>query len=251
MIHTLNRLAVEGLVASAGTYRTVPMTIKGSNHIPPDWQDVARHVDEMCDHVNGSDGSAVHLAAYVMWRLNWIHPFEDGNGRTTRAVSHLVMCARLGYELPGTKTIPDIISEDKQGYYDALDAADEAWKDDRLDVAVMEGVLQRALDIQLGTVLDEARAPTRPPAAGEVMRPSLPSQRRDADSRFSQVRKSIWTDRPRWLRALYFVVLFLVTGGWQLLTHWENPTVEKVRGWLVSQFQNETEPPSALPETSE
>ncbi|HET9282483.1 MAG TPA: Fic family protein [Candidatus Angelobacter sp.] len=51
--------------------------------------------------------SAIHLAAYVIWRLNWIHPFADGNGRTSRALSYLVLCTRLGERLPGTVTIPD------------------------------------------------------------------------------------------------------------------------------------------------
>ena len=28
---------------------------------------------------NWDDSTPVHLASYVMWRLNWIHPFTDGN----------------------------------------------------------------------------------------------------------------------------------------------------------------------------
>ncbi|MBL8221394.1 MAG: Fic family protein, partial [Bryobacterales bacterium] len=31
----------------------------------------------------------------VMWRLNWIHPFFGGNGRTARSASYLVLCASL------------------------------------------------------------------------------------------------------------------------------------------------------------
>jgi Fic/DOC family len=62
----------------------------------------------MCDYVNENwEGSSpVHLSAYVLWKLNWIHPFTDGNGRTARAISYLLLCLRLGYRLPGTNTIP-------------------------------------------------------------------------------------------------------------------------------------------------
>jgi choline-glycine betaine transporter len=28
------------------------------------------------------------LAAYTLWRMNWIHPFTEGNGRTARAAIH-------------------------------------------------------------------------------------------------------------------------------------------------------------------
>ena len=47
---------------------------------------VAELVEDMCDYVNENweAKSAIHLAAYIMWRLNWIHPFADGNGRLSR-----------------------------------------------------------------------------------------------------------------------------------------------------------------------
>jgi Fic family protein len=81
-------------------------------------------VEDLCDYVNGqwTTRTALHLAAYVMWRLNWIHPFTDGNGRTSRAASYLVLCLRLGYLLPGRRTIPDQIAEDRTRYYKALEA---------------------------------------------------------------------------------------------------------------------------------
>ena len=36
------------------------------------------------------------LGAYVLWRLNHIHPFINGNGRTARAASYFVICLKLG-----------------------------------------------------------------------------------------------------------------------------------------------------------
>ncbi|MGC9420356.1 MAG: Fic family protein, partial [Rhodovulum sp.] len=72
--------------------------------------------------------TGVHLASFVMWRLNWIHPFTDGNGRTSRAVSYVVLCVKEGVLLPGTKTIPEQITDlYRKEYYDAIEAADERY----------------------------------------------------------------------------------------------------------------------------
>src|SRR6266853_5258086 len=79
---------------------------------PPGAHMVPEEVEHMCDYVNDNweKSSPVHLAAYALWKLNWIHPFTDGNGRTARAISYLLLCLRLGYRLPGTNTIPEQIS---------------------------------------------------------------------------------------------------------------------------------------------
>jgi Fic family protein len=84
-----------------------------------------------------------------MWRLNWIHPFADGNGRTSRIVSYVVLSVKSGFILPGTPTIPDQIVNDRSGYFAALDAADAAYRDGRLDVTQMEELLGGMLARQL------------------------------------------------------------------------------------------------------
>ena len=121
----------------------------------------------MCEYVNDNQGkSALHWSAYVMWRLNWIHPFAGGNGRTSRAVSYLVLCARLGYKLVGTDTIPEQIVANRQPYYAALDAADAVWAEQRtVDVSKMEALLGNMLARQLSSVLADAAADTSPEAS--------------------------------------------------------------------------------------
>lgn len=84
-----------------------------------------------------------------MWRLNWIHPFADGNGRTSRIASYVVLSIRAGAILPGTPTIPDQIVDNRNPYFDALDAADLAWKEGRVDVSKMEELLGALLARQL------------------------------------------------------------------------------------------------------
>lgn len=158
-LQRLQRLAIKDIYTCAGNFRIGPVFIAGTTHQPPDPDTVSELVEEMCDYVNSNwaQSAPLHLAAYLMWRVNWIHPFTGGNGRTSRAVSYLVLCARLGYNLPGTVTIPDQIVSNRQPYYEALDAADAAWGAGTLDVSVMEQLMAEMLANQLSSVIDAAR----------------------------------------------------------------------------------------------
>jgi len=165
-ILALNRLALEGIERFAGNYRPGTVEISGSRHQPPDAFLVPSLVEDLCDYVNErwEGASPVHLAAYVLWRLNWIHAFFDGNGRTSRAVSYLVLCVRLGYRLPGRTTIPELIADDKKPYYKALEKADQANEAGKVDVSALEELLAKLLAEQLALTLREATGGAWPPS---------------------------------------------------------------------------------------
>jgi Fic family protein len=147
----LHRVALNGISSYAGLWRPAGIAIKGSKHEPVGAHLIPEYIEEICDYVNShlKTSSALHLSAYVMWRLNWIHPFTDGNGRTSRAASYMVLAIRTGYMLPGEETIPDQISENKKPYYEALEAADNAWEKGVVDVSTMEALLDSLLAKQL------------------------------------------------------------------------------------------------------
>jgi hypothetical protein len=67
-----------------------------------------------------------------------------------------VLCARLGYPLPGERTIPEEIVAERSPYYRALDAADAAMNEGRLDVSQMEELLSNMLARQLLEVHQKA-----------------------------------------------------------------------------------------------
>lgn len=151
------RLAVNQIYRCAGHYRDDAVTLDGADHRPPPHDQVPVLVDEMCDYVNKNwSAPPVHLASYLMWRMNWIHPFFGGNGRTARAISYLALCARLGFVLPGSKSIPELILEDRKPYYVALRAADAAWKNQKIDLSGMESYLSRLLSMQLVQIHEQA-----------------------------------------------------------------------------------------------
>ncbi len=155
----LQREALKGISSYAGNFRPGPVEISKSQHTPPDAHLVAEMVEDMCDYVNDrwSAASPLHLAAYVMWRLNWIHPFADGNGRTSRIVSYLILTVRSGFILPGDPAIPDQIASDRGGYFEALDAADAALRETgEIDVSKMEDLLAGMLARQLASFYQSA-----------------------------------------------------------------------------------------------
>ena len=157
----LHSVALDGIHMFAGTFRNGVATIHGSHHDPVPAFRVADEVADMCDYVNQhwSDKSAIHLAAYILWKLNWIHPFADGNGRTARAISYVVLSIRSNSLYPGTNSIPDQIATDKKPYYDALELADEAWKKTgQVDVTALEKMLGEMLATQLLQGLKEAQS---------------------------------------------------------------------------------------------
>lgn len=162
-ILALHREALEGLSPYAGNWRPASVGIQGSAHEPVGAHLVPSMIEEMCEYVNDHWGAktAIHLASYIMWKLNWIHPFSDGNGRTSRITSYVVLSVRAGYVLPGTHTIPDQIVVNRKPYFDALEAADTAWKGDALDLTAMEELLERLLAVQLAKILDAASGKSR------------------------------------------------------------------------------------------
>jgi Fic family protein len=154
----LHRIALDGLSLYAGNWRPANIEISGSKHKPVGAHQVPEHIELLCDYVNDNwSKTAVHLSSYVMWRLNWIHPFTDGNGRTSRATSYLILCLRIGYLLPGRKTIPEQIAQNKRPYYEALEAADRAWQETgAVDLSQMEALLESLLAKQLLEVMRDA-----------------------------------------------------------------------------------------------
>ncbi|HLJ64158.1 MAG TPA: Fic family protein [Stellaceae bacterium] len=144
-----NHVAVASISQFGGRFRKEPIYV--GNHIPPYFADVPELMDRFVSfiHENWFNLSPTYLAAYGLWRLNWIHPFIEGNGRTARATCYYLICARSGALLPGRKIVPERIRETRGDYVAALRAADQAWSVGNLDLSAMDAYLARLLEAQL------------------------------------------------------------------------------------------------------
>ncbi|MBL4756080.1 MAG: Fic family protein [Rhizobiales bacterium] len=145
----LNLTAVANITQFGGRYRKEPIYV--GSHLPPHFNEVDNWMDRFISTIqeNWYVWTPTELAAYGLWRLNWIHPFIEGNGRTARAACYYLLCARSGALLHGRKIVPERIRENRGGYESALIAADRAWEDGHLDFIEMEYFLAELLQAQL------------------------------------------------------------------------------------------------------
>ncbi len=147
----LNAAAVANIAQFGGRYRKDPIYV--GNHLPPHFKDVPDLMDRFFSMIHENWG--IHpnhptlLSAFALWRLNWIHPFVEGNGRTARAACYYLIGMRQGGILPGKKTVPERIRDNRDPYYAALQEADRHWNDGQLNVNALAAYLLQLLVDQL------------------------------------------------------------------------------------------------------
>lgn len=163
LLWALNHVAVANISQQGGRFRQEPVYV--GDHRPPHYSEVEGWMDRFITTVqeNWFVWKPTELAAYGLWRLNWIHPFVEGNGRTARATCYYLLCVRYGALMGGSKILPERIKENRLGYESALYAADAAWDRGDLDFTEMEAYLAPLVQAQFAEALAEAAAvATRP-----------------------------------------------------------------------------------------
>lgn len=174
IIKALNFHAITCLHTNAGEYRPCRVEIRTGdviNYVPPDHFRVGALMDDFVNTVNRIWDSAdpIVLAAFVLWRVNLIHPFINGNGRTARAACYFVLCVKAGAWLPGVKLLPELLHDNREEYVEALKRADESAAAGQLDLSVLVQLIQRLLLEQFnGAVNGNHAAATQPQAATPV-----------------------------------------------------------------------------------
>lgn len=103
---------------NAGKYRTCEVLISGSRHIPPSHLLLDELMADYFDFYQTHKDSLhpVALASEMHERLVSIHPFVDGNGRTSRLVMNLILLQN-GYPI----TIIEGDNDKRLAYYDSLE----------------------------------------------------------------------------------------------------------------------------------
>jgi Fic family protein len=66
----------------------------GADFVPPPPEDVDRLLADLCRSINDETLSPLVQAALVHAQFETVHPFDDGNGRTGRALVHVVLRRR-------------------------------------------------------------------------------------------------------------------------------------------------------------
>jgi prophage maintenance system killer protein len=149
VLKALNFQAIACLHTNAGEYR--PCAVSVGEYTPPEHFRVAALMEDFTNNVNRNWESTdpVVLACFVLWRINYIHPFINGNGRTARAACYFVLCLKLGGWLPGEVILPELIRRNRTDYVAALRLVDESAVAGKLDLAPLHTLISRLLEDQL------------------------------------------------------------------------------------------------------
>lgn len=150
---SLNAAAVANIAQHGGRYREEPIYV--GNHLPPHFKTVANEMDRFFSLIHENWDVLDHptlLPAYALWRLNWIHPFVEGNGRTARAACYYLLCLRQERLLPGKTIVPERIRDHRGPYYAALQDADHHWNDGHFNVSALATYLEGLLKDQLSNL---------------------------------------------------------------------------------------------------
>ena len=123
--------------AQLAGYRTNPVYIQNSRHVPPRPEAVREAMPALFDLMTDEDHPAVR-AVLGHWLIGYIHPFPDGNGRVARFLMN-VMLASGGYPWTVIRT------EERDAYMSALEAA-SVDQDIKPFAAFVAGAVSRAVE---------------------------------------------------------------------------------------------------------
>jgi Fic family protein len=95
-------------------------TSKAIVYMPPEAKDVQLLMLQLIDWINRKDDLPVPIRAGVAhYQYATIHPYYDGNGRTARLLTTLILHLG-GYDLKGLYALEEYYARDLRAYYDAL-----------------------------------------------------------------------------------------------------------------------------------
>ena len=116
IVKDIHAILMENILVG-GVYRNVDVYISGAQHTPPSPNEMYRQVKDFYADLGWKGGvlDPIALAAWTHAEFVRIHPFPDGNGRTSRLL--------MNYQLLAQGFAPiSIDKEDRLAYYNALEA---------------------------------------------------------------------------------------------------------------------------------
>lgn len=141
-IRSLNQIVMQDIDREwAGKYRNSAVIIGGADHRPPEAFEIPKLMQNLVSWVG--DNKKMHpveLAGILHHKLVFIHPFFDGNGRTSRLAMNIILM-QAGFPLV------IVMKNDRKRYYQSLSLAD---KGDYVSfVNFIARAVERTLDIYL------------------------------------------------------------------------------------------------------
>lgn len=114
IVKDIHSILMENILVG-GVYRNVEVRITGAKHKPPAPSEMYYQIKEFFSNMNSkSDLNPIELAAWTHAEFVKIHPFVDGNGRTSRLI--------MNYQLLRNGFLPvSVNKEDRLEYFNYLE----------------------------------------------------------------------------------------------------------------------------------
>lgn len=114
IVKDIHSLLMENIL-TGGIYRNVEVRITGANHKPPTPNEMFEQIKNFYTDIEYRDKrNAIEFAAWTHAEFVRIHPFVDGNGRTSRMI--------MNYQLMNAGFLPvSIAKENRLEYFEALE----------------------------------------------------------------------------------------------------------------------------------
>jgi len=133
LVREIHKRLVEGVrggAATPGVYRKIQNYVVNSTtgetvYTPPPAHDLPIMMAELVDWLNQKkEVHPVLVSGISQFQFVHIHPFLDGNGRTSRLLSTLCLY-RAGYDFKRLFTISEYYDRDRQAFYRAIQSVRE------------------------------------------------------------------------------------------------------------------------------
>lgn len=159
-VKTIHRIIFKGIDDKwAGIYRQVGVFVRGSNAEFPSPKEIPKLMRNFVNWLQSQQEThPVQVAADAHFKFVSIHPFVDGNGRTTRLLMNLILI------LNGYPTAI-IRNEDRSAYLAAFDSA-RADNNMRPFYNLVEEAVERSLDAYINAAQGK---PVMPSLVGETV----------------------------------------------------------------------------------
>lgn len=114
IVKDIHSILMENILVG-GVYRNVEVRITGSEHKPPTPSEMYYQIKDFFKNINSkSYFNPIELAAWTHAEFVKIHPFVDGNGRTSRLI--------MNYQLMSKGFLPvSVNKEDRLEYFNCLE----------------------------------------------------------------------------------------------------------------------------------
>ena len=142
-------------------FRTIPVYVTGREGVvytPPEAAAVPTMMDDLIAFIAESELHPLLKACIAHFYFVYVHPFTDGNGRTARALSYM-MLLRTGYDFFRYFSISGLIAEERSRYYKSMRQVEMSGNDMTYFIDYYSAMLSRSVgkmkEHLLGHVLTE------------------------------------------------------------------------------------------------